>query len=64
MSTLIPASTVCNPTIPSTGIGLEGWREFWRTESARTGSDWIGVAELRLAIIHRLQRESSLWISS
>ncbi len=38
-------------------------REFWRAESQRLGSDWIGLAEVVSGILYRLAATSSSWRS-
>jgi hypothetical protein len=44
-------------TALSTGIGPDGWREFWRIH----GTSWRHIFELHAAIVNRLQAESSSW---
>ena len=61
MTIISPVSSF-NSTIPSTGCCPAGWREFWRAESARLGSDWISIAETISPILHRLA--ASLAVSS
>jgi hypothetical protein len=35
-------------TLPSTGCGPEGWREYWSAESVRVGSNWRNFFECSL----------------
>jgi hypothetical protein len=42
-------------TLPST----ENARLWWAYESKRIGSDWISIAEVVTAIMHRLAEASS-----
>jgi len=42
-------------TIPSTGCGPDGWREFWRIESRRVGSDWVSLIDCAQAVLSELR---------
>jgi len=39
-------------------------RQWWATESVRIGTNWRSLISLHTDIVNRLQRESSLWVSS
>jgi hypothetical protein len=51
-------------TITSSGTNPDGWRRWWRIESARRGSDWHSLIELHFEIADRLRASSSSWRSS
>jgi hypothetical protein len=42
----------------------DNWREWWREESGRVGSDWQSIIALHFQICARLRAESSSWASS
>jgi len=39
----------------STGTDPAGWREFWRLESARVGTNWISLLDAAEAALSRLR---------
>jgi hypothetical protein len=47
-----------------TASSTTNWREWWREESVRVGSDWQSIIALHLQICARLRAASSSWSSS
>jgi hypothetical protein len=43
------------PSCTTTARSTDNWREFWRLESARTGSDWISLFDAAGAALSRLR---------
>jgi len=42
-------------TAGSTSTDAAGWREFWRTESHRCGTDWTSLLEAADQVLRKLR---------
>jgi hypothetical protein len=59
-------AALCKPssfeiTIRSTGCCPADWRQWWRIESERIGTNWRSLIELDLEICDDLRASSSSW---
>jgi len=52
----------CKPSAEIIPLSTANAREWWAVESRRVGSDWVSIAEVVAAIMHRLAATS--WCSS
>ena len=53
-------SSAASKSSEITACSTDNWREYWRDESVRTGTDWISISETVSAILFRLADESAV----